>query len=236
MLAERLKEIVAEHPWLPDDCLRVWARVQPGLRRYGLEWFDGPQRPQDAFGPTAAASFPSAIWIGRRQGRFVGYEGVERGRPVLCEWGGSERRVIRRFAGMDELILSQLNPSADGRPVVRHELNIPGMAFGPWRDAGQGLTADCILSPGLEGIGLDNLLGRLAAGWELLLGCGDNESGLSVRKHHGQFELLNGTHGSMGDWRAATRESAYAELLALAPYNDGALKYFFGRIDVPKPV
>jgi len=235
MLANRLKAIVVECPWLPDDCARVFAKVQAGQRRYGLEWFDGPQRPQNVLGPTAATSFPSAFWIGRRTGYFVGYERVESGQPALCEWGGSEQRVIRRYAGIDELILSQVNPLADGRPVVRHELSIPGMAFAPWHDAGTGLTAECILSPGMEAIGLDNLLSRLEASWELLLGRGDNDSCLCVRKCHGQFELLNGRHGSAGEWRIATRESAFSELHALAPYNDGALKYFFGRINVPKP-
>lgn len=221
--------------WIPEDYARLLRKVKPGQRCYGLEWFDGPQRPADLFAPAVARGFPSALLVGRRHGQFVGYEDVESGRPALCEWGGSQRQVVRRHAGIDALILSQRDEWSDSRPVVPHEFGIRGMAFGPWHDAGTELTADCILSPGLEEIGLDHLLDRLTAGWTLTLVRGDSDSWLSVRRHAGGLQLLDARHGSIGDWRGASREAAFAELAALAPYNGGALVQYFARLTLPKP-
>ncbi len=234
MLPERIKAIRLEFPWLPDDYLRVLSRVDAGRRCYGLEWFDGPRRPADMGGPSAVQSFPSAFWIGRRNGQFVGYESVEGGQPALREWGGSQQQVSERYAGIDALILSQRDPWSDRRPVVEYALGIPGMAFSSWHDTGTGLVADCILSPGLETEGLNNLLDRLAADWELTLVRSDNDSWLSVRKSEHGLELLDARHGSVGDWRAASRESAFSELAALAAYNNGALVQYFGSMSLPK--
>jgi hypothetical protein len=222
------------HAWVPEDYARIRRKVRPGESRYGLEWFDGPQRPADVFDPVVAARFPSAFLVGRRHGQFVGYEEVDSGRPALREWGGSQRHVVRRYAGIDELILSQRAADSDRRPVVPHALDIPGMAFGAWHDAGTGLTADCILSPGLEARGLDHLLDRLDIGWELILVRSDNDSWLSVRRQDGGFELLDARHGSVGDWRGAARAAAFAELVALAPFNDGSLPQYFARLIVPR--
>lgn len=235
MLAERLKEIFADSPWIPDDCRRVLAKVRAGQRRYGVEWFDGPQRPAAVLGPSAAASFPSAQWIGRCSGQPVGYESVESDRPVLCRWGGSQRQVVRRYTGIDDLILAQLDPASDRRPVLRHELRIHGMAFGPWHDAGMHLTSECILSPGLEIAALESLLTRMTDGWRLVLQRGDSDNWLCARRRDGEFELLDARHGCIGEWRTSSRTSAFSELLALAPYNDGALGQSFARLDVPKP-
>ena len=236
MISERIRAIRGDFPWIPDDYARMLAKIDGGQRRYGLEWFDGPRRPASVLGQSASQRFPSAFWIGRRHGQLVGYEIFENERPTLYEWGSSQRQVIRRYAGIGELILSQRNNAADMRPVVRYELSVQGMAFGPWRNAGAELVADCLLSPGLETIGLANLLGRLDTGWELALVRGDNDSWLSVRKREGEFELLDSRHGSVGKWRAATRESAFSELVVLAPYNDGAAEYYFGNMTVPKPI
>ena len=235
MLSERIRAICGDFPWIPNDYARILTKVDGGQRRYGLEWFDGPRPPASVLGQSASQKFPSAFWIGRRKGQLIGYEIFERERPALYEWGSSQRQVIRRYAGIDELILSQRNNAADMRPIVRYELSILGTAFGPWHDAGAELVADCILSPGLETVGLVNLLDRLAAGWELSLVRSDNDSWLSVRKREVGFELLDSRHGSAGKWRAATQESAFSELVALAPYNDGAAEQYFGNMTVPKP-
>lgn len=235
MQPERIKAIHLQFPWLPDDYLRVLSGIEAGQRRYGLEWFDGPQRPADMGGPSAAQSFPSAFRIGRRNGQFVGYEYIEGAHPALREWGGSQQQVSGRYAGINELILSQRDPWADQRPIVKHAFGIPGMAFGSWHDAGTCLVADCILSPGLETEGLNNLLDRLAAEWELTLVRSDNDSWLSVRRGEHGLELLDARHGSVGDWRAASRESALSELAALAPYNSGGIVQYFGSMSLPKP-
>jgi len=225
----------AAYDWIPEDCARLLRKVRSGEFRYGLEWFDGPQRPADLFEPAMAQGFPSAYLVGRRHGQFVGYENVESGHPALCEWGGSQRHVIRRYAGIDALIFSQRPDGSDSRPVVPHALSIPGVAFGTWHDAGTALAADCILSPGLEDVGLDNLLHRLEAGWEFVMVRIDNDSWLSVRRHEGELQLLDARHGSVGDWRAASRDAAFAELIALAPCNDGALAPYFAGMTVPRP-
>lgn len=235
MSPDRIKAIQREFPWLPDDYVRVLPGIDAGRRRYGLEWFDGPQRPADRGVPSLAQNFPSAFWIGRRNGQCVGYECVAGGHPILREWGGSQQQVSGSFAGIDALILSQRVPWVDQRPIVEHAFCIPGMAFGPWHDAGTGLVADCILSPGLETAGLNHLLDRLAADWELTLVRSDNDSWLSVRRGEHCLELLDTRHGSVGDWRAASRESAYAELAALVPYNSGSCVQYFGSLHLPKP-
>ena len=222
-------------PWIPDDCARLLRKVRAGQFLYGLEWFDGPQRAADVLEPALARGFPSAFFVGRCHGQFVGYEDVEVGRPALCEWGGSQRHVIRRYSGTDALILSQRPEGSDSRPVVHYGLHIAGLAFGAWHDAGTALFADCILSPGLEDAGVNNVLDRLAPGWEFVMVRSDNDSWLSVRRHAGELQLLDARHGSVGDWRAASRAGAFAELVALAPYNDGALVQYFAGMTVPRP-
>lgn len=77
-------------------------------------------------------------------------------------------------------------------------------------------------------------LTQLAAGWELIFNR-DGDSWLCVRKEAGSYELLEAQHGSIGAWQATTPEAAFAALLALAPSNDGATMYAFGRLSVPKP-
>jgi hypothetical protein len=235
MDAARLRELANQHPWMPADYLRVLATVDAGRERYGLTWFDGPQSPASMLGPSFAATFPTALWIGRRHGQVVGYESFDAGEPSLCEWGGSQRQVVRRFNGMDNFILSQRDPLADARPVVRHRMHLDGVAFGPWHDAGDVLVADCLLSPGLESLAIDSVLARLEAGWELCLVGEDNDSWLTVRLGRGGFELLTSRHGSFGEWRPASRAAAHAELSALAHCNSGALPQHFGSMTVPRP-
>lgn len=109
------------------------------------------------------------------------------------------------------------------------------MAFGPWHDAGMHLTSECILSPGLEIAALESLLTRMTDGWRLVLQRGDSDNWLCARRRDGEFELLDARHGCIGEWRTSSRTSAFSELLALAPYNDGALGQSFARLDVPKP-
>ena len=91
------------------------------------------------------------------------------------------------------------------------------------------------MSPGLETVGLENLLDRMETGWELILVRDDNDSWLSVRKCEGDIELLDARHGAIGNWRSATRNSALAELAALASSNGGAIVQYFGSMRVPRP-
>jgi hypothetical protein len=235
MLPDRLREILRGFRWIPEDYARVLAEIETGRRRYGVEWFDGPQAPASMAGTRTSNAFTSAFWIGRRDGHFLGYDETGSGRPVLCEWRGWRRRPARRFAGIDQLILSQIDPAADRRPKVRFDLAIEGMAFDAWRFDGTGLSALCLLSPGRESLGVGNLLDRMAPGWELTLVCEDNDSWLSVRKGGAEFELERSRHGSAGAWRAVTRIAAFGALVALAPSNGGASAWNFGRLRVPKP-
>jgi hypothetical protein len=235
MRAERIHAMLRAFPWIPQDYAGVLRRVEAGQRRYGLEWFDGPQ-PADAPGSIPAGGFPAAFRIGRRAARVFGYADVGGVRPALCEWAASQLRPVRRFAGIGELILSQRDEASDSRPIVVHELVVPGIAFGAWREAGASLSAPCILLPGSEVEGLNNLLDRLGAGWELTLVREDNDSWLAASTAEGRFELRSLRHGSDGSAgrTVSTRESAYSELAALAPFNDGAAAWCFGRLQVPR--
>lgn len=234
MLSERIEAILGGFPWIPEDYARVLAKVRAGEKRYGVTWFDGPQRPADIPGQPGSEGSSTAFWIARRDGHLIGYDDSQSHCPALIEWGGSQRRLIRRYAGIDELILAQRSNPTDLRPVVRNDLAIRGMAFGLWHDAGAELVADCILSPGLEAAGLENLLDQMAAGWELILVRDDNDSWLSVRKCEGGIELQDARHGAIGNWRSATRNSALSELAALASCNGGAIAQHFGSMRVPK--
>ncbi|MBX3586705.1 MAG: hypothetical protein KF796_08665 [Ramlibacter sp.] len=235
MSPERVAEIMAAHPWLPADCQRLLPGVEPGLTRYGLQWLDGPQDPGELYGAAMAAQFPSARWIGRRDGNAVGYSGIGNGAPQLCEWAGSQQQVVRRFAGTDALILSLLHPGADMRPTVTHRLEVPGMAFGPWRQAGAAIEAPCIFSPGLVATALPSLLDRFAPGWCLTVTQEDHESWLSVRAAPNGLESKPTRHGTAGEWVAVTREQALAGLRTAAPYNDGSSAACFARLSLLAP-
>lgn len=231
MREECIRAHRAAHPWLPEDYVRILARVEPGERRYGLTWLDGPQAPGQVGGPVAAGHFPQAWWIGRRNGQAVGYERRPDGTPELCEWGRSQRQVLRRYAGIDALILAQIDPSSDRRPVVAHTLEVPGLAFSGWRVAGNDYTADCLFSAGREAEALERLLAGQPVDWEIVLTRPDGDSWLCVRRQHGTLERLVAHHGSIGDWQPTTESAARRELGALAPGNDGARG--FARFSVP---
>lgn len=232
MRPERIRELQATHGWLPEDYARILARIEPGERRYGLTWLDGPQPPRQVGGSAAAEHFPTAAWIGRRSGQVVGYDLHVDGRPELCEWGRSQRQVLQRFASIDALILSQIDPSSDRRPIVAYELEIPGLAFAPWRDAGTEYTAACLFSAGREQETLTHLLNERAGDWELVLTRPDGDSWLCLRRLRGELECLVAHHGSVGDWRPMTEHEARREAVALAPCNDGSQS--FARFAVPR--
>lgn len=234
MRAERVRALQAEFAWLPEDYARLLARVEPGECRYGLSWLDGPQHPGQVAGTAAAASFPRAFWIGRRSGQAVGYALRQDGPVELCEWGRAQRQVLQRFAGIDALILAQLDPASDRRSVIEQDLRIPGMAIAPWRDAGTGHTAECLLSPGREHQALDYLLTKYGGDWELILARADGDSWLCVRRRRSGLERLVAHHGSAGDWQPTTEPEALREMSDLAACNDGSQIQHFARINLPR--
>lgn len=233
MTPERIAVLHQAYPWLPADYRRALGTIEPGRTRYGVQWFDGPQRPEQLGGAAAAQAYPSAWWIGRRKGNPIGYELTDTSQPQLCEWGGSQRRCVARYHGIDALVLAQINPDGDRRPRVPYELQIHGLAFGPWRDGGTAIDAPCLLSAGLESVGIENVLARLEPGWELLLMAVHDDAGLLVRKEAAGYELCEIRHGSFGSWQATPFEQVFAACLAVAPGNGGADFGSFGRLTVP---
>jgi hypothetical protein len=225
--------IAQDFPWLPLDYQRMRARVRAGDNLYGFEWFDRPVRPADVASAPIAASFPTAYWIGRRNGQLIGYENTDTV-PSLCEWGGSQRQVKQRFADMAELIFSQIHPFSDSRPVVPFRLTIPGMSFGSWHDSGEGLIARCILLVSQEELGLTNFLNRAQGDLEITMVKSDNDSWLSAKRDGDSFALLHARHGSVGDWFTVEHQQALSELLALAPYNDGAYPQYFATMQISR--
>ncbi len=225
MTPERIAQIQAEFPWLPPDYLGILSRVQaaPAAPSHGLQWFDGPKAPGQAFGAALAAQFPSALWIARRAGNPVGYAGWDAGPARLYEWAGSQRQVVRQFDGIAALVLAAvLTPGYDSRPVVPLALQVRGMALGPWHDAGTGYVTRGILLADAESGVLASLQAVAPAGWELCLTRADNDSWLSIRPVAGGFELCLDRHGSAGRWQRVTGAEAEAALLTLAPFNDGS--------------
>jgi hypothetical protein len=220
-----------EFPWLPLDYQRTRARVRAGDTRYGFEWFDKPTRPADIADAAIAANFSTAYWIGRRNGQLIGYENTATV-ASLCEWRGSQKQVRRRYADMAALILSQIHPDSDRRPVVPFKLVIPGMSFGNWHDTGMSVVADCIFNVGQEELGLTSLLERDRADWDLTMTRSDHDSWLSAKRDGGAFALLHARHGSVGDWYPVDRLKALNELLAVAPFNDGAYPQSFAKMEI----
>jgi hypothetical protein len=236
---ERIAQIHAEFAWLPGDYLRILSRVQagPAAMRYGAQWFDGPQVPGAAFGASLGEKFPSALWIARRGGNPVGYAGWDVGQARLYEWAGSQRKVVRRFDGIAALVLASiLTPGYDSRPVAPLSLQVRGMALGPWHDARTAYAARGILLPDEEASVIGALQAAAPAGWELCLSRADNDSWLTIRPlPEGGFELCLDHHGSGGEWRPASRTQATAELLALAPFNDGTQPAYHALLTIPVP-
>jgi len=232
MSPDRVQQIVTAHPWLPQDCRRVLLRVEPGLTRYGVQWLDGPQSPAQLFGPDVGALFPSAWWIGRRKGNAIGYSHTA-DVPRLCEWARSQQHLIAQYDGTDAMILAAINPAADRRDAVPHVLQVPGMAFGPWRHAGASLDAACILSPGLAPPALPALLDALPAHGVLTLTCEDTDSWLQLRGAADEWQTRQARHGSVGAWQPAQRPDVLAQLGALAAFNDGSSAHYFARLRVP---
>ena len=238
MTAQRIAQIRAEFSWLPEDYLRLLTRVPagPGAKRFGVQWLDGPQVPGEAFGASLAAQFPSAVWIARRGGNPVGYAGWHNGPARLYEWAGSQRKVVQQFDGIGALVLaSVLTPGYDSRPLAPLSLRVPGMALGPWHDAGTEYTARGIFLPDEEAGVIDALQAAAPAGWELCLVREDNDSWLSIHPLPGGFEVRLDRHGSGGAWQRVTHAQAVAELLALAPFNDGSLPAYHALLTVPLP-
>ena len=235
MKPERIAALCETFPWMPADLRRLLASIEPGRTRYGVQWFDGPQRPEQLGGAAAAQAYPSAWWIGRRKGNPVGYELPDAGQPQLCEWGGSQRRCVARYADLDALILAQINPDGDRRRLVPFYLHIPGLAFGPWRDGGVAIEAPFVLSAGRETDGIRSVLACLMPGWELLLMAVHDDAGLLVRKEAAGYELCEIRHGSFGSWQAATYDRVFSTCMAMAPGNGGADFGSFGRLTVPAP-
>lgn len=232
MSPDRVQQIVAAHPWLPQDCRRVLLQVEPGLTRYGVQWLDGPQSPAQLFGPAVGAMFPSALWIGRRRGNAVGYT-VADGKPQLCEWARSQQHVIARYDGMDALVLAAVSPAGDPRAAVPHTLRVPGMAFGPWRQGSDTMDATCIISPGLAPAALPGLLDALPLNSVLTLTREDSDSWALVRVATGGLQTREARHGSVGAWQAASRAQVLDSLAALAAFNDGSSAQYFARLTVP---
>ncbi len=73
------------------------------------------------------------------------------------------------------------------------------------------------------------------SGWELCLVREDNDSWLSIRPLPGDFEVCLDRHGSSGQWRHVTHAEAVAELLALAPFNDGSRPAYHALLTIPVP-
>ena len=235
MPPERIAQIAAAFPWLPADYLRILPRIDPASprKRYGLEWLDGPQAPGSAFGAAVGAQFPSALWIARRDGHAIGYAGMDAGAPRLQEWRGSQRQVVRAFDGIAALVLAPIVESdSDMRPVVPLAIHVPGLAFGPWHDAGWQHTAQCILLPGEEAGVLGALAAALGSRWDLTLTREDNDSWLSIRPVPGGYETCLDRHGSAGRAQRATADAARAALFALAPFNDGSWGGYVARLSV----
>lgn len=232
MSPDRVQQIVAAHPWLPQDCRRVLQRVQPGLTRYGVQWLDGPQDPAHMFGETMGALFPSALWIGRRQGNAIGYTRSGKA-PQLTEWARSQQHVIAHYRDMDAMILAAISPGADRRAVVTHALQVPGLAIGPWHQGGDTLDAACILSPGLEPAALPALLDALPPQSCLTLTREDSESWMLVRVAEGGLETKDTRHGSVGAWQPAGRTQVLDSMAALSAFNDGSSGQYFARLAVP---
>lgn len=220
-------------PWLPPDCVAALCAVVPGRRRFGIEWFEEPRRPADVGGVSVGRAFPTAWWIGRRDGDPVGFDLTDPALPMLCAWGGSQQRVRARFAGIDALALSQLDPAADRRPQVEVALRIPGLAFGPWRSSGTVVDAPCMFSVGSGDLGVDGILGGLEGDRELMLIEADRDAALCVRKHGEGYALSRIGHGHFGAWTPASVAAARAACTALVPHNDGSDAWSFGRLTLP---
>ena len=235
MSPDRVQQIVAAHPWLPQDCRRVLLRVEPGLTRYGVQWLDGPQDPAQLFGPDVGELFPSALWIGRRKGNAIGYSHTATV-PRLCEWARSQKHVIAHYDGMDAMILAAISPASDRRDAVHHLLHVPGMAFGPWRQTGNTLDAACILSPGLAPSDLPALLDALPARSVLTLTHEDTDSWLQLRLAAQGLEARDARHGSVDAWQLVDPADAQAQMAALLAFNDGSSTQYFARLTVPVDV
>ena len=238
MTPERIARIRAEFAWLPEDYLRLLARVPAGsgAKRFGLQWLDGPQVPGEAFGAALAAQFPSAVWIARRRGNPVGYADWNSGPARLFEWAGSQGKVVQQFDGIGALVLASiLTPGHDRRPLAPYSLRVSGMTVGPWHDAGTEYTARAILSPDEEAGVIDALQAAAPAGWALCLARDDNNSWVTIRPLPGGFEICLDHHGSGGESRRVTHAQAIAELLALAPFNGGSHPACHALLTVPLP-
>lgn len=233
MIPQRINEIRTQFPWLPADYLRSLALIEPGRRRYGVEWFDGPRVSSQSDHPGTRQAFPEAWQVGRRTGNLLGYERSASGAIELCEWGGSQHRRKARYDGIDALALEQIRSESDARRLVSFTMTVCGMAFGAWRESGENLTAPCMFSPGLESAGLTTLFERFSPGWELLLMRDDGDSALVVQATGDGFTMHLIRHGSFGTPEAVTRQQAYTASQALVPWNDGAHVHSFGRLSVP---
>lgn len=235
MQEENIAELRRRFPWLPLDCATALTAMVPGRRRYGIEWFEQPRRPADVAGAGVGQAFPTAWWIGRRNGNPVGYEPADTAAPALYEWGGSQRRRLAHFAGIDALALSQINPDADRRALVEVEIEVRGLAFGPWRSGGDFLDAPCMFSVGLGNVGVENIIGRLGIGWELLLMEEDRDAALCVHGTAAGYELRRIGHGHFGAWVPASQEATRAACTALVSRNDGSDAWSFGKLSLPAP-
>jgi hypothetical protein len=233
----RIREIATAFPWAPADSLRHLVRVSPGPNayRYGAQWFDGPQVASDTFGEPFGALFPDARLIARRYGNVIGSSGWATGTPQLHEWRGSQAQVAASYNDIAALTLSSvLQPGYDARPVLPMQLTIPGVALGPWHDAGSVCTSRGILLPDGEATLLDALRQAAPVGWELGLVHKDDDSWMSIRSAAGTLTTCRVRHGSIGTERVATNDEAHAEILAAAPFNDGAVPGYHFHLSVPR--
>lgn len=235
MSPEQVEQIRAAWPWLPADYLRLLGKLPAGARRYGVHWLDGPQIPGEAWGKAVGQAYASVLWIGRRAGNPVGYRRPGVLPPRIEVWGGSQQEVLQVYSGIDALVLSQIPPDADLRPVVAHALSIPGVSFARWHDVGYGLSALCMFSPGLEALGVDHLLAQLAPGWSLTLTCEDNDSWFGVEKDADGYTTCLSRHGSVGETLRPPVEEIRRQMLALAPFNGGSWGGYFARLTIPGP-
>ncbi len=231
MSPDRVQQIVAAHPWLPQDCQRVLLRVEPGLTRYGVQWLDGPQSPAQLFGQAVGAQYPTALWIGRRQGNAVGYTQAG-GKPRLCEWARSQKHLMAQYDGMNALVLAGISSVGDHRMAVHHTLHVPGMAFGPWRQGSSTLEALCILAPGLPVGALPALLDALPAYSVLTLTRDDSDSWTQVGVTSQGLQTRETSHGDVGTWQPAQRPRVLAMMATLAEFNDGSSAQYFARLAV----